>query len=114
MYFNHIIFFFIRFLHVPEPLLHDEMLIDGYFANFITSSPEKPTTEPTLIHHILEMDNYSPNNQFEILSSISNYHKYGYPSLKEQGGIIHVRNLTKDFYHMLSMYFLMKNSQNWE
>ena len=68
------------------------MLIDGYFANFITSGPEKPTIEPTLIQHILEMDEYSPKDQFAILSSISNYHKYGYPSLKE-GGIIHIRNL---------------------
>ena len=62
--------------------------------NFITSGPEKPTTEPTLIQHILEMDDYLPKDQFMILSSISNYHKYGYPSLKEEGGIIHVRNLS--------------------
>ena len=40
------------------------------------------------------MDNYSPRDQFMILSSISNYLKYGYPSLKEEGGIIHVRNLS--------------------
>ena len=70
------------------------MLIDGYFANFITSGPETPTIEPILIQQILEMDDYSPKDQFAILSSISNYHKYGYPSLKEEGGIIHVRNLS--------------------
>ena len=29
--------------------------MDGYFANF-TSGPEKPTIDPTLIQHILEMD----------------------------------------------------------
>ena len=94
MYFNHIISFSIRFLHVPELLSHDEMLIDRYFANFFTSSPEKPTTEPTLIQQILEMDEYSPKDQFAILSLISKYHKYGYPSLKQEGGIIHVRNLS--------------------
>ena len=40
------------------------------------------------------MHDYSPKDQFAILSSIPNYHKYGYPSVKEEGGIIHVRNLS--------------------
>ena len=40
------------------------------------------------------MSNESPKDQFILLGSISNYHKYGYPSLKEEGGIIHVKNIT--------------------
>ena len=47
-----------------------------------------------LIEHILEMSDKSPEDQFLLLGSISNYHKYGYPSLKDEGGIIHVKNIT--------------------
>ena len=64
------------------------------FENFLTEAPEKPIVDPKLIQHILEMSNESPKDQFILLGSISNYHKYGYPSLKEEGGIIHVKNIT--------------------
>ena len=50
--------------------------------------------DPKLIEHILEMSNESPKHQFLLLGSISNYHKYGYPSLKDEKGIIHVKNIT--------------------
>ena len=40
------------------------------------------------------MSDESPKDQFLLLGSISNYHKYCYPSLKEEGGIIHVKNIT--------------------
>ena len=68
--------------------------IDKSFENFLTETPEKPIVNPKLIQHILEMSNESPKDQFILLGSISNYHKYGYPSLKEEGGIIHVKNIT--------------------
>ena len=60
----------------------------------INKSFEKPIVDPKLIEHILEMSDKSPKDQFLLLGSISNYHKYGYPSLKEEGGIIHVKNIT--------------------
>ena len=50
--------------------------------------------DPKLIEHILEMSDECPKHQFLLLDSISNYHKYGYPSLKDGGGIIHVKNIT--------------------
>ena len=68
--------------------------IDKSFENFLTEAPEKPTVGPKLIEHILEMSDKSPKDQFLLLGSISNYHKYGYPSLKDEGGIIHVKNIT--------------------
>ena len=68
--------------------------IDRSFENFLTEAPEKPTVDPKLIQHILKMSGESPKDQFLLLGSISNYHKYGYPSLKEEGGIIHVKNIT--------------------
>ena len=68
--------------------------IDKSFENFLTEAPEKPIVDPKLIQHILEMSNESPKDQFLLLGSISNYHKYGYPSLKKEGGIIHVKNIT--------------------
>ena len=68
--------------------------IDKSFENFLTEAPEKPIVDPKLIQHILEMSNESPKDQFILLGSISNYHKYGYPTLKEEGGIIHVKNIT--------------------
>ena len=40
------------------------------------------------------MSHESPKHQFLLLGSISKYHKYGYPSLKDEGGIIHVKNIT--------------------
>ena len=40
------------------------------------------------------MSDEPPKHQFHLLGSISNYHKYGYPSLKDEGGIIHVKNIT--------------------
>ena len=68
--------------------------IDKSFENFLTEAPEKPIVDPKLIQHILEMSNESPKDQFILLDCISNYHKYGYQSLKEEGGIIHVKNIT--------------------
>ena len=68
--------------------------INKSFENFLTEVPEKPTVDPKLIEHKLEMSDESPKDQFLLLGSISNYHKYGYPSLKEEGGIIHVENIT--------------------
>ena len=68
--------------------------IDKSFENFLTEVPEKPIVNPKLIQHILEMSNESQKDQFILLGSISNYHKYGYPSLKEEGGIIYVKNIT--------------------
>ena len=70
------------------------MLIDGYFAKFITPGPQKSTIQPTLIQHILEMDDDSQKHQFSILSSISNKQTYGYPSFKEGGHQVHVKNIT--------------------
>ena len=72
----------------------DKDEIDKSFENFLTEAPEKPKVDPKLIEHILEMSDESPKDQFLLLGSISNYHKYGYPSLKEEGGIIHVKNIT--------------------
>ena len=40
------------------------------------------------------MDDDSPKDQFSILSSISNKHIYGYPSLKEGGHQVYVKNIT--------------------
>ena len=40
------------------------------------------------------MDDDSPKDQFSILSSISNNYTYGYPSLKEGGHQVHVKNIT--------------------
>ena len=57
--------------------------IDKSFENFLTEAPEKPTVNPKLIEHILEMSDECPKHQFLLLGSISNYHKYGYPSLKD-------------------------------
>ena len=68
--------------------------INKLFENFLTEALEKPTVDPKLIQHILEMSDESPKHQFLSLGSISNYHKYGYPSLKDEGGIIHVKNIT--------------------
>ena len=68
--------------------------IDKSFEHFLTEAPEKPTVDPKLIAHILEMSDESPKDQFLLLGSISNYYKYGYPSLKEEGDIIHVKNIT--------------------
>ena len=50
--------------------------------------------DPKLIEHILEMSDECSKHQFLLLGSISNYHKYGYPSLKDEGGIIDVKNIT--------------------
>ena len=72
----------------------DKDEINKLFENFLTEAPEKPTVDPKLIEQILEMSDESPKDQFLLLGSISNYHKYGYPSLKEEGGIIHVKNIT--------------------
>ena len=72
----------------------DKDKIDKLFENILTEAPEKPTVDPKLIEHILEMSDESPQDQFLLLGSISNYHKYGYPSLKEEGGIIYVKNIT--------------------
>ena len=68
--------------------------INKSFENFLTEAPEKPIVDPKLIQHILEMSNESLKDQFILLGSISNYHKYGYPSLEEEGGIIPVKNIT--------------------
>ena len=68
--------------------------INKSFENFLTEAPGKPTVDPKLIEHILEISDESPKHQFLLLGSISNYHKYGYPSLKNEGGIIHVKNIT--------------------
>ena len=68
--------------------------IDRLFENFVTEAPEKPTVDPKLIEHILEMSDVFPKDQFLLLGSISNYHKYGCPSLKDEGDIIHVKNIT--------------------
>ena len=68
--------------------------IDKLFENFLTEAPEKLTVDPKLIEHILEMSDESPKVQFLLFGPISNYHKYGYPSSKDEGGIIHVRNIT--------------------
>ena len=87
-----IILLFLRFLYVFQLIQHEETLIDGYFANFITSGPKKSKIKTTLIQHILEMDDDSPKDQFSILSSILNNHTYGYPSLKEGGH--QVKNIT--------------------
>ena len=67
--------------------------IDKSFENFLPEAPEKPTLDPKLIEHILEMSDESPKDQFLLMGSISNYHKYGHPSLKDEGGIIHVKNI---------------------
>ena len=68
--------------------------INKSFENFLTEAPEKPTVDPKLIEHILEISDKSPKDQFLLLGFTSNYHKYGYPSLKDEGGIIHVKNIT--------------------
>ena len=49
--------------------------------------------DPKLIEHILEMSDESPKDQFLLLGTISDYHKYGYPSLKDEGGIALVKNI---------------------
>ena len=66
--------------------------IDKSFENFLTEAPEKPTVDPKLIKHILEMSDKSPKDQFLLLGSISNYNTS--TSLKEEGSIIHVKNIT--------------------
>ena len=37
--------------------------IDKSFENFLTEAPEKPTVDPKLIEHILEMSDESPKDQ---------------------------------------------------
>ena len=68
--------------------------INRSFENCLIEAPEKPTVDPKLIEHTQEMSDKSPKDPFFLLGSISNYHKYGYPSLRDEGGIIHVKNIT--------------------
>ena len=94
MYFNSIIYYFsdsCMFLNLFNMNRCSLMVI---LPNFITSGPKKSTIQPALIQHILEMDDDSPKDQFSILSSILNNHTYGYPSLKEGGQQVHVKNIT--------------------
>ena len=92
--FNEIIFYFLRFLYLSELMKQEKNEIHNSFEKFLTEAPEKPTVDAKLIEHILEIDHSSPKHQFLILAAISNYHKYGYPSLKDEGGIIYVKNIT--------------------
>ena len=82
------------FLYLSKLMKQEKDEINKSFEIFLTEAPEKPTVDPKLIEHILEMSDESPKDQFLLLGSISNYHKYGYPSLNDEGGIIHVKNIT--------------------
>ena len=68
--------------------------IDKSFKNVLSEVPEKPTVDPKLIEHILEMSDKSLKDQFLLLGSISNYHKYGYLSLMDEESIINVKSIT--------------------
>ena len=35
----------------------------------------------TVVSHVSDLPTHSPNDQFQLLSSISNFHKFGYPSI---------------------------------
>ena len=70
------------------------MKLTNHLKIFSQKHQKKPRVDPKLIEHILEMSDESPKDLFLLLGSISNYHKYGYASLKGEGGIIHVKNTT--------------------
>ena len=53
--------------------------IDKLFENFLTEAPEKPTVDPKLIEHILEMSDESPKDffywaSFQTITSMATHH----------------------------------------
>ena len=50
-------------------MIQEKDEIDKLFENFLTEAPEKPTVDPKLIEHILEMSDKSPKDQFLLLGS---------------------------------------------
>ena len=87
-YFN---YFYYRFLYVPEPLNTVKKEVESLFETHIEEGTpdESPETQHLqLFSHISSLPLGSRKQQFMLLSSISNFHHFGYPSVTEQTHII--------------------------
>ena len=80
-----------RFLYVSEPLTSMKKELESLFEAHIEEgtpddSPERQDLQ--LFSHISSLPMGSRKQQFMLLSSISNFHHFEYPSLSEQTCII--------------------------
>ena len=76
--------------------------IDEAFHEHLKHNPQHPHTSPTLLAHVSEMETTTQKQEFELLSSISNFHRHGFPNTRVNiRQIIHPEN----FAHVQHMLF---------
>ena len=73
--------FFYRFLYCSPIWGQTVQQIDQDLVKHIETGIEFPTQQFTVISHVSDLPTHSPNDQFRLLSSISNFHKFGYLSI---------------------------------
>lgn len=77
--------------------------LDGAFHNFFKENPPKENPVPDVIPDLLAMETSTPKEKFELLSSISNFHRYGFPNPKtgHREEIVHPQDIvfTQHMFH---------------
>ena len=53
-----------------------------------------PSDDATSLMHVSDLPTYSPADQFRLLASISNYHKFGYPLINNPNTIVQPMHIT--------------------
>ena len=53
-----------------------------------------PLDDATFLTHVSDLPTYSPADQFALLASISNYHKFGYPLINNPDTIVQPMHIT--------------------
>ena len=68
--------------------------IDQDLAKHIEIGIEFPKEQLTALSHVTDLPTHSPKDQFVLLSSISNFHKFGYPSINTPNHIVSPTHIT--------------------
>ena len=92
---------FYRFLYCSPIWGQRVQDIDQDLAKHIETGIEFPKQEGTVISHVSDLPTHSPSDQFQLLCSISNFHKFGYPSINIPKYIVSPNHIT---YQQHSLY----------
>ena len=68
--------------------------IDQDLAKHIEMGIEIPKQQVTAFSHVSDLCTHSPKDQFLLLPSISNFHKFGYPSINTPNDIVSPNHIT--------------------
>ena len=75
-----------RFLYCSEHWITDIQELDDALHNHMKHQPEISRID-TIVSHIMDIRSSSEKQQFELLSTISNYHFHGYPRTNNPSSI---------------------------